>query len=427
MRRGLALAATLLLGGCPEGAPTAGLIVRFRPSVPLEAMRASLAPWTAQARFLRDANRKQGRRGPELFDRLAVLRLPSGVDPAAAISALRLDPAVEAVEPDLPVRPLGVPDDPRYPEQWGPQKIQAPAAWDVTTGRPEVVVAVLDTGVDYTHPDLGANLWVNEGEVPANGADDDGNGFVDDVRGYDFVNEDSDPMDSGDHGTHVAGIIGAVGNNQTGVAGVCWTVRIMPVKVTQQNSTVSSCLAGIQYAVVNGAHILNNSWGFYADNLRDQLSSLEAAVDAANEAGCLFVAASGSNLEIYRPTLENPYPRPMYPAGFAGAVAVTNTTQVDLRWPFSVWGPHIDLCAPGFEILSTIPGGYFSYTGTSQACPFVSGLAALLKSRNPALSREEILDILIRSADDVGIPGWDPEHGHGRINAARAMALTPSP
>jgi hypothetical protein len=293
---------------------------------------------------------------------------------------------------------------------WGLERIQAPLAWDVTTGSHSVVVAVIDTGVDYNHPDLAANMWTNPGEIPANGLDDDGNGFVDDVYGYDFGNRDGDPFDDVRHGTHVSGILGAVGNNAEGVVGVSWSVRIMAVKFLKAPNGSGSTLdaiSSIQYAVNNGAQILSNSWG---GETRSQ--ALQDAITAANEAGVLFVASAGNSGSS----------TPLFPASMDGVLAVAATDQNDLKAPFSSFGGHVDVSAPGVDVLSTLPGRQYGLlSGTSMACPHTSGLAALIKTVNPALTHEQIVRVIQRTVDDLGAPGRDQVFAYGRINASAAV------
>ncbi|HJQ80684.1 MAG TPA: S8 family peptidase, partial [Lacipirellulaceae bacterium] len=230
------------------------------------------------------------------------VRLTGGLTLDAALAALRGDPHVLYAEPDYRVRIAGLSTDPRFSEQWDfhnagqsggtiDADIDAPEAWDVTTGTGRTLVAVIDTGVDYRHPDLAANIWVNADELPGNNIDDDNNGYVDDVHGYDFYNNDGNPLDDHNHGTHVAGTIGAVGNNGSGVAGVNWDVQIMALKFlgSDGSGTTSDAIEAVRYAVANGAQISNNSWG------GDPFSqSLFDAIREARDAGHVFVAAAGN-------------------------------------------------------------------------------------------------------------------------------------
>jgi subtilisin family serine protease len=224
---------------------------------------------------------------------------------ADAVSRYRNHPAVEFIEPNWVVHTDLVPNDPLFPQQWSLSNsgqtggtagadVAAVPAWDVSTGSPDIVIAIIDTGVDTTHPDLAGNIWTNPGEIPGNGVDDDGNGLVDDVHGYDFFNLDADPMDDNGHGTHVAGLAAARGNDGAGIAGVAWNARILPLKFLGPDGTgpISAAIDCIEYAISKGARILNNSWGGY-----DFSAALELAIQHANDAGALFVAAAGNDAQ----------------------------------------------------------------------------------------------------------------------------------
>ncbi|MCA8925995.1 MAG: S8 family serine peptidase, partial [Planctomycetes bacterium] len=243
------------------------------------------------------------------------------------------------------------------------ETIQAPQAWELETGSAQVVVAVIDTGVDYTHPDLSANMWTNPGEVPGNGVDDDRNGVVDDFYGYDFANGDPDPRDDNVHGTHCAGTVGAVGDNGVGVAGVCWSVRIMALKFlgSDGSGNTSDAIACIHYAIANGADVMSNSWGG-----GESSRALEEAITAARAAGIVFVAAAGNSGDT----------RVHYPGAYPAALTVSATDRADALATFSSYGPAVDLAAPGVGIVScALEHGYASLSGTSMATPHVAGLA----------------------------------------------------
>lgn len=324
-------------------------------------------------------------------------------------------------EPNYIVETTRGSDDPYLGSLWGMAAIQAPSAWDVTTGSPSVTVAVVDTGIEYTHPDLAANIATNPGEVPANGVDDDQNGFVDDVYGYDFINNDANPMDDHFHGTHCAGTIGAVGNNGTGVAGVAWDVKLMPVKVLSGtgSGSIASVVAGINYAVNRGVKIVSMSLGTSSYS-----QTMENAIDNARQHGVLIVAAagnSGQNSDMY----------PLYPAASSldNVISVAASSQSDTLASFSNYGAvSVDLAAPGVNILSTtLSAGYGYASGTSMATPHVAGMAAILKSVNPALAYSEIKAALIQGVDLLPAFSGKTVSG-GRANLYRTLALvSPSP
>ena len=264
-----------------------------------------------------------------------------GITVENAISLLESDPNVRYAEPNY----IGYlddvfPNDPRFTELWGIHNtgqtggtpdadIDAPEAWDLETGG-EVLIGVIDTGVDWHHEDLADNIYTNPGEIPANGIDDDGNGFIDDVHGWDFINNDNDPFDDHYHGTHVAGTIAGVGDNGIGVAGVCWSAKIMPIKWISSSGqgTNSAAIQSVEYATMMGVKVTNNSWRFfeYSQALRD-------AIEAAGNAGCLFVASAGNES---RDTDAIPH----YPSGYDldNIISIASTDHNDQKSSFSNWG-----------------------------------------------------------------------------------------
>ena len=288
--------------------------------------------------------------------------------------------------------------------------IDALEAWTIETGSRDVIVAITDTGIDFLHPDLKEQLWNNPGEIPFNGLDDDGNGWVDDWMGYDFMHMDSDPWDDNKHGTHVAGIIGARTNNRIGIAGVCWEVQLMSLKVFDKNGSgrISTALMGIDYAIQQGAHVMNASWG-----TPDRSLALQEIIQEATDAGMIFVAAAGNaGNDAFN-----------YPAAFDGVISVAATDRRDRRASFSSYGETVDVSAPGKEIFSTLPNNqYGSLNGTSMAAPMVAGTAALLKSKNSKLDRLDIENILKNTAEPAVSPGNRPI-GAGRINAFEALSI----
>lgn len=321
------------------------------------------------------------------------------VSSGSTINALRAfgsSPMVQYIEPNYIIQSpkyqigkivnnTGAPADEMFSKLWGLYNkdygydLGALDAWKMTTGSKKVVVAVIDTGVDYTHPDLTKNVWINEKELNGTpGVDDDGNGLVDDIHGYDFANNDGDPMDDNAHGTHCSGTIGAV-HNTIGVAGVAANVRIMAVKFLTGNGggTLAGAIESIHYAVDNGAHVLSNSWG---GEMRTEPESLKEAVEYANSKGVVFVAAAGNANNNNDEGVKG------YPASHKvdNVISVAAFQANGKRASFSSYGPKsVHVAAPGKDILSTIPQGkYASFSGTSMATPHVSGVVALLLSLN---------------------------------------------
>jgi hypothetical protein len=326
---------------------------------------------------------------------MALVQLPADINVESAVASLKQSSSVLYAEPDYIYHVSVIPNDTSFSQLWGMTKISAPAAWDISTGSSSIIVAVTDTGVDYTHPDLAANMWSD-----ANGA-----------HGYDFVNNDSDPMDDEGHGTHVSGTIGAVGNNNLGVAGVNWHTRIMALKfldATGSGST-SNVVAAIQYAIANGAKVINASWRGYGFS-----QPLYDSIAAARDAGIIFVAGAGNE------NVDNDS-TPAYPASFdlANIISVMATTNTDASASYSNYGlMTVDLGAPGDNILSTKPGGiYEPNSGTSMSSPHVAGACALLLSIDPTLTYSQVKQILINTVDKT-LPGLCVSGG--RLNLAAA-------
>jgi subtilisin family serine protease len=352
-----------------------------------------------------------------------------------AVARYRSHPSVEVIEPNWIVRADALPNDPGLDLLWGLRNsgqtggltgadIEAGPAWDVETGSPEIIVAILDTGADYTHPDLAANIWTNPGEIAGNRIDDDGNGFVDDVHGYDFYNRDGDPMDDTGHGTHVAGTIGAVGNNGIGITGVAWSVRLMPLKFLGLDGSgpTSAAIECVDYALGMGAHVLNNSWGGAGFS-----ALLEIAIESANQQGVPFVAAAGND-GISLDQVAH------YPASYdiPNVIAVASTTHQDIISSFSNFGATtVHLAAPGSSIWSTSPGGAYGYeSGTSMAAPHVSGALALLRSEFPDMPGAQLKTVLMSSVDPLAALAGLVTSG-GRLNVARMLtgfdSIPPAP
>lgn len=318
-----------------------------------------------------------------------LVQTPRGVnDPVFNVIAAQL-PGVERVQPNYIYRATYVPSDPLYPEQWGLPRIGAPAAWNVTRGSGTVLVAVVDTGADASHPDL-------RGRVST--ADD-----------YDFVNGDTDARDDNGHGTHVSGIIAAAEGNG-GMVGVAPGCRILPVKVLDAKGSGTSIgvAAGIRYAADNGAKIINLSLAGPAD------PRMGDAVAYARDKGCVIVAAVGN---------EGSSAGAGYPARYTGVIGVGAVTSSIARASFSNFGPGVDIAAPGVGVLSAVPGGgYESWSGTSMASPFVAGVAALVLSVNPRWSAAEVTDRILSTAQDIGNSGADSYYGRGLVRADLAVA-----
>jgi subtilisin family serine protease len=355
------------------------------------------------------------------------IKLPPGLPIDKAIEKLRLLEIVEAVQPNYYYSIQSVPNDPIFTDgMYGLTKISAPQAWDITTGNPAVVVAVLDTGVRLNHEDLAANLWVNPGEMPANGVDDDGNGFVDDVFGYDFQNNDAVPADDNGHGTHTSGTVGAVGNNGIGVVGVNWNVKIMAIKIL--NASASGGTSAMLINAYNyvrmmrdrgvNIRVTNNSYGG-CDEACNVDAAAKEAIDAMGNAGILNVFATG-NLNA------NVDSAPFYPASYSSPsiLSVAASTSTDERASFSNYGPvGVDVAAPGLHIISTWHTDAFKYnfsSGTSMAAPHVAGAAALLSSFDPSLSAASLKATILNNVD--ALPQWSGlVKTGGRLNVFKTL------
>jgi subtilisin family serine protease len=335
---------------------------------------------------------------PEL--RAAVLGVPVGQE-AATIAELGADPRVLAAERNALLRAMLVPDDPIYKEfQWGFRKIGMEAVWEVTTGSPDVIVAVLDTGVDEAHPDLEPNM----------------------LDGYDYVNDDPDAWDDSSHGTHVAGVIAALGNNGEGTAGMAWRSKILPIKVLDSKGLGPDAAVskGIIFAVENRAKVINLSSGTpYQSRLLDE------AVRFAERRGVLVVAAAGNTGDKGNEVT--------YPAAYPTVMAVGATDEKDAAPPFSQRQPYVAIAAPGVDIPGPAwrdagNGPYILHTGTSAAAPHVSGLAALLLSIKPDQTPAQLREIITSTADQINPRSRDSFLGAGRINAFKAVnVLRPVP
>jgi thermitase len=371
----------------------------------------------------------------ETDNSLYTVNLAGDEQTADFLEAAAKNPAIEYAEPNYKVRVLGggevLPNDENFGQLWGLKNtgqkdkdgnigtpgadIGVTKAWATTTGSKKVIVAVIDTGTDYTHPDLQDNIFQNKADCFNDGVDHDGNGFVNDCHGWNFAGvSTNDPMDDNQHGTHTSGTIGAKGNNGVGVAGVAWDVSILPVKFLTGDGTgnLDDAVKAIQYATKMHANIMSNSWGGggYSQALFD-------AITAAQKAGILFVAAAGNDSD-------NADSQPHYPASYQidNVISVAATTNKDTLADFSTFGKRtVHIAAPGNNILSTVPkGGYAVLSGTSMATPHVSGAAALLMSANPNFTYAEVKDRLLKSRDWVPSLARKVASG-GRLNIYNAL------
>ncbi|MGI8812364.1 MAG: S8 family serine peptidase [Pyrinomonadaceae bacterium] len=362
------------------------------------------------------------------------VKIGAGEDLQAALSRFGKMPGVEAAQPNFYYHLLATPNDPQFVStgMYGLSKISAPQAWDLTTGSSAVVVADIDTGMRYTHQDLAANAWINPGEIAGNGVDDDNNGFIDDVHGWDFFYNDSDPIDdAGGHGTHTAGTIGAVGNNMLNVVGVNWAVKIMPIKIYSPNGadTTSAMLVNaynyVRMMKQRGVNIrvTNNSYGGCGEACGYDQATKDA-LDAMGDAGILNVFAAGnSNVN------NDVNPSGSYPSVYTSPsiLAVAASTSTDARASFSSWGPtSVDLAAPGSGVLSTYNRSdtdTATLSGTSMATPHTAGAAALLSAYNPSLSAASLKATLMNTVDVITTPtNWSVfVKSGGRLNVFAAL------
>jgi subtilisin family serine protease len=343
-----------------------------------------------------------------------VLARSSGASLAAAESWLASDSNVASFEQDAVDQVKSIPSDPQYSQLWGMSAIDAPAAWNLTTGSQSVVVAVLDTGIDYTHCDLAANIWTNPYENE--------DGFVGDAHGYNFVDNSGDAMDDNSHGTHVSGTIGAVGNNGVGVAGVDWSVSLMDLKFLNSDGSgyLSDAIRAINYVTMMrtqynvNVRVINNSWGG-----GEYSAAMDSAIRAAGNAGILFVAAAGNSASNNDTT-------PQYPASYTdpNVISVAAVDQNMNLASFSCYGAtSVDVAAPGVSIYSTVPGNrYAIYSGTSMATPFVSGVAALAWAADPNATVAEVRNAILDGVTKVAALNGKVASG-GVLNAYNTLEL----
>lgn len=361
------------------------------------------------------------------------------------LAELAQDPDVEFLEPDYPVTAAQAQEPAQEPvqepdqeldqeldlekeienssfanENWSHKAINTATAWKLNRGSEEIVVAVIDTGIDYSHPDLQENIWKNPKELP-NGKDDDGNGLIDDIVGWNFVENNGRPKTSArsNHGTHVAGIIGARPNSRTGTAGVAPHVKMMALRFMGESGSglTSDAIRAINYAVDHKVFAINNSWGSKSYSL-----ALSRAITRAEQAGILFVVAAGNGDS--QGVGFNIEQTPWYPASYKNLniLSVAASDNEDRLTRFSNFSKEkVDVAAPGKLILSTVTGGkYLRLSGTSMAAPFVTGLAVLMKASHPQLTVEEIIHLVRNTSDEVPSLRSQIKSG-GRINAYQAV------
>jgi len=437
----------------------------------LDALRPRVVNYLGKEIAFSDWNPEVKSKSSFLGDPYLVhIRVAEDIGTEKAISMLKNNPNVEYAEPNFIIRLNSVPNDPLFPYQWSLNNtgqtggttdadIDAPEAWNIFTGNQETVIAIIDTGINYNHEDLAENIWVNVDECGAGKETDkiynDNNGYVDDWRGWDFYtgnpipyNEDNDPKDCygwpgapfyyySYHGTHVAGIAGAKGNNAIGVSGICWNAKLMSLKIfylyydlgtgeIEPISSTDAAIKAIDYAIANGAKIINASWGLYNDP-----SGLLSAISRAQQNGILFIASAGndsSNNDVH-----SEYPASYY---LDNIISVLMTDHNDKKSERSNYGKYsVDLGAPGgsdpsqsaFNILSTAGENadhrYLYHAGTSMAAPHVAGVAALVRGHRPYLSWWQVKTILAKSVDKISDLQNVTRYG-GRINAYNALTYS---
>ncbi|UCB58736.1 MAG: S8 family serine peptidase [Thermoplasmatales archaeon] len=376
-----------------------------------------------------------------ILDNIYLLKVPKDTDLFSIIEDFTSHPDVEYAETNgLSQTACLIPDDVDFDKQWALENtgqtggkidsdIDATDVWDIETGSSDIVIAVIDSGIDYNHPDFEDNIWNNEDEIPDNDIDDDENGFVDDIIGWDWWYDDNDPLDDMGHGTPCAGIAGALGNNGIGGAGVCWNCKIMPLKIMNGTGWTYfiDIAKSIEYAADNGADVISMSLRIYSNK-----TYIHDAVNYAYEKGVVLVGGVGN---------ENISDK-AYPAAYNNVIAVAGTDHNDNRMVYycevcqqyhgSNFGPWVDVAAPALDIFSTMPTYHVWFNdiyeleqnydimpgGTSFATPHVSGVAALMLSKNPSLSPDEVKSRIRKYVD----PYDSAEYiGTGRINAHQAI------
>jgi len=419
------------------------VLVKFKPTISEQMIDATIEAY--QSRKLK--------RIPRIG--IYQIQIPDGTTVKEMLFLLRRNPYVEHAEPNYIAyiavtpndeffwrqyalsNPGGVLPIPEDPEGTQGADIKATAAWEETKGDEKVIIAVIDSGVDYNHEDLNANMWTNSGEIPDNGEDDDGNGYVDDYYGINVITGSGDPMDDHGHGTHVAGIAAAETNNREGIAGVAWNCKILPVKVIndQGEGTYFQVIQGIDWAADNGADVINISLGGDSES-----TFLEDALKDAYDKNIVIVAAAGNEgAAVLYPAAYDDYCLAVAATNYNDErVTFANSSEIDLEKWESNYGPEVDVAAPGQWIMSLVPSWYPGQVppwepddlpygfgrGTSVATPHVAGLAALIKSIKPWLTNAQIMNVIRYTAEDINsadYPGKDDFVGYGRINMEKAL------
>lgn len=444
--------------GTPQAVRVSGQL-RLRPQLAVaDRLVVQFSSTPSPAGVVSVQGRVSGRVGRGLGHGMYLLELPAGTDIVAASRDLRGRPGVLLAEPDIMTYPAIVPNDPQYSSQFHLPQIKAPAGWDVTTGSADVVIAIIDSGLYLAHPDVAGKIWTNPGEIPGNRRDDDNNGFIDDVHGWDFYDNNNDPNpspngkdddgngepdDQVNHGTLVAGTAAAIGNDGYGCAGVCWGGKIMPLQVFPDDGStaVSNVISAINYAVANGADVINLSIGGSYTPL------FTAPIAAAYNAGVVVVTAGGnegSALNDSPTSWQSPVCNDGPNVGTDNhAIGVGAVDRFDRLASFSNFDTSttkhfIDIVAPGEAIYGiaayfpSIPGFnsyYQSNSGTSFSAPIISGLVGLLIGRYPTATPAEIIDMVRNAGDNIDSlnPGYVGKMGGGRINCGRALGVDMPP
>jgi subtilisin family serine protease len=414
------------------------ILVKLKADVDLATGTQEMSEFIARPRGASIEPLQEQKRGAQYL-----IELDGSLSVEEAVERMSNDPRVEYAEPNYLLFPSAMPNDSLFTQQWslmntgafGTGKpgadISATRAWDLTTGSNDMVVAIIDTGVDLAHPDLSPNAWVNSRENPNNGVDDDGNGYVDDRNGWNFVtNRPNTYEDSGAdwHGTHVSGAIGAAGNNGIGVTGVAWRVKIMSLKfIGAGTGNTADAVKAINYVMdqkkrgVN-VRVINSSWGG-----TNSSATLKTAIQSAGNAGILFVCAAGNggSDQVGDDLAEVPYYPAAWSAEISSVIAVAAMDYTDNYASFSNYGSNtVQVGAPGVNTFSTAPDGQYGYgVGTSMATPHVTGVAALLFSREPSLSPSQARQRIVSTADPLPALARRVESS-GRVNAYNALTNT---